>query len=961
MDSRYPSLGRDPLPLLEPWQNMFTNSIAATTGGYIMNDFSEVFDEGLGHLKDFKVSLVMQDNAVPVFCKARSVPLALRAKVDKEIDRLESEGIIEKVKFSQWATPVVPIVKKSGEVRLCGDHKATVNRFAKTDIHPIPKVDELLTELGGVEKFTKLDLRHAYQQLELEESSKKVTTINTNKGLYQFNRLPFGVSAAPALFQRTIEMVLKGLKGLVIFMDDICVTGKNHEEHMKNLKAVLNALRSVGLKLRRDKCRFFLNEIEFLGFLIDKDGVHPTTSKTKAIKEAPAPTNIGELRSYLGMLNHYSKFLPHVATKCAPLYDMLKKNATWKWTGVEQRAFEASRSDLTSENLLVHYDGDKEIVLSCDASPYGVGCVLQHRTDDGERPIAFASRKLNSAELNYSQLEKEGLALVFGVTKFRQYLLGRTFTLVTDHKPLVHLFSPSKETPQMAASRVKRWSLILSTFQYNIEYRTSKQNANADLLSRLPLPGTEEPLEPDTELVLLLTQIGEELPITAQAVAMATDKDRVLRRVRQLTLEGWPEDQADVTDELKSFYQRRLELTVEQGVVMWGTRVLIPTIFREALLNELHSEHSGMVRMKSVARGIIWWPCMDRDIESVVRGCLDCQEQANHPVSVVPTPWKWPSSPWTRLHIDFAGPFLGYSFLVVVDAHSKWLEVFQLKSTTASITIKHLRRLFATFGLPVHIVSDNGSQFTCEEFQLFLRRNNIRHTTTAAAHPATNGQAERAVESFNMAMKKMKNQDGDIDDKLQRFLFSYRTTHHSITGKTPAELLMRRTLRTRLTSLRPALETKLAIREDPSDSDSRHFQVGQSVFVRNFGVRGARWLTGTILERHGDRNYQVSVGDQVWKRHIDQIRLRENLTSNVPFEPVLPDMVNIPVEKSGGPVQQSVLPDSSNNVPSDNPPSSHSESRKTAPCPPDKTAPSVESQPRRNPPRERRRPARYSD
>ncbi|XP_046559854.1 uncharacterized protein K02A2.6-like [Haliotis rubra] len=960
-------LGRDWLQHMMSWQHMFTNSIANSSQKEdvteILNEYQEVFDEGLGHLKDFKVRLSVQDNAVPVFCKVRNVPLALRQKVDAEIDRMESEDIIRKVRFSQWATPVVPVVKPSGEVRLCGDYKSTVNLFSKTDIHPIPKVDELLANLSGGEEFTKLDLRHAYLQLELDEPSKGLTTINTTKGLYQFNRLPYGVSAAPAVFQRTIEMVLKGLIGLVIFMDDICITGRTHTEHKRNLKAVLKALRSAGLKLRLDKCKFFRSKVEFLGFTVDKDGIHPTPSKVSAIKDAPAPKEVNELRSYLGMLNHYSEFLPNMATKCAPLYDLLKKTATWKWTQVEQQAFEVSKSDLTSDSLLIHYDSDKEIVVSCDASPYGIGCVLQHRTEEGEKPVAFASRKLNSAEKNYSQLEKEALALIFVVTKFRQYLLGRQFTLITDHKPLIHLFSPSKETPVMAASRIKRSSLKLATFQYNIEYRTSKQNANADLLSRLPLSLMEDSTESDTELVLLLSQVDEDLPITAQAVARATDNDKLLHQVQQLTLEGWPEEPDHVSQELKPFYQRRLELTVEQGVVMWGTRVLIPTIYREALLNELHNEHSGMVHMKSVVRGIIWWPYLDRDIENLVRGCLDCQEEANHPVSVVPTPWKWPSSPWTRLHIDFAGPFIGHSFLVIVDAHSKWLEIYQMRSTTATITIKHLRRLFATFGLPLHIVSDNGTQFTCQEFQTFLRRNKIRHTTTAPAHPATNGQAERAVASFKQAMKKMKNQDGDIGDKLLRFLFSYRTTPHSSTGKTPAELLMKRTLRTRLSALRPAMENDMSVKEDPHDNAPRYFDVGQAVFVRNYGVYGARWLIGTIVERLGDRNYQVSVGSQVWKRHVDQIRSRDITTGcRLPLDPFIPHIPDHDISQRGR--SESMLSSNQPKQAESNlaPPLTVVQGKSlTAPCGKPAATPAAVEEPRRNPPRDRRRPARFSD
>ncbi|XP_046548470.1 uncharacterized protein K02A2.6-like [Haliotis rubra] len=256
-------LGRNWLKYMEPWKSVLSTHNIKSSGmgqdsiGQLFTEFLEVFDEGLGHLKECTVTLDVRTDSHPVFCKARTVPLALKEKVEEEIDRMEKEDIIERVKYSQWATPVVPVLKSSGEVRLCGDYKTTLNRFLQVETYPIPKVEELLANLNGGEEFTKLDLKHAYQQLELDEKSRRLTTINTSKGLYQFKRLPYGVSTAPALFQRTIEMVLKGLKGVVVFMDDICVTGHNKRQHMSNLKAVLGVLQKAGLKLRQIKCTFF--------------------------------------------------------------------------------------------------------------------------------------------------------------------------------------------------------------------------------------------------------------------------------------------------------------------------------------------------------------------------------------------------------------------------------------------------------------------------------------------------------------------------------------------------------------------------------------------------------------------------------------------------------------------------------------------------------------------------------
>jgi hypothetical protein len=551
---------------------------------------------------------------------------------------------------------------------------------------------------------------------------------------------------------------------------------------------------------------------------------------------------------------------------------LLNKDRKWQWGPSQQKAFEASKDSLTSDNLLVHYDQKEKLILSCDASPYRIGAVIQHRIGGSERPIAFASRRLNKAEVNYSRIEKEGLGIIFGVTKFRQYLLGRKFTLVTNHQPLVHLFSPAKGIPLLAASRIKRWALIPSSLNYDIEYRSSKNNANADALSRLPLNETVMDDKKDSELVLLMETIDEDFPTTSRDIAYETSKDPTLRKVVLMTMEGWLETMdPGWSEDIKPFFHRRSELSCEQGCDLWGTRVIIPPQLRKTMLMELHSTHAGIVRMKALARSILWWPKLDAEL---AHACTECQENAKKPSNIEPTVWQWPTAPWKRIHVDFAGPFLDHQFLVVVDAHSKWVEVEIMRNITAAGTIKALRRIFARFGLPERLVSDDGSQFTSAEFQQFLKMNNIHHTLTAPGHPATNGQAERFVQNFKNALKKMRDQSGDLDDKLQRYLLSYRTTPQCATGKSPCELLMRRSLRTRLTAIRPTPDTHRVPKEDLSTDKFRYFQPGQPVFVRNYGVHGAKWLPGVILERHGSRNYQVSVGEFVWKRHIDQLRIR---------------------------------------------------------------------------------------
>ena len=259
----------------------------------------------------------------------------------------------------------------------------------------LPRIDDIFTSLAGGKQFSKLDVAHAYLQLPLKETSKTYTTISTHKGLFRYNRLPFGISSAPSIFQKTMENLLRGIPHVSVYIDDILLTGHSEEEHLQTLEAVLTRLEKAGMKLKKNKCSFFASSVEYLGHLISAEGLTPTEEKVKAVKDAPAPQNVSQLRSFLGMISYYSKFLPNLATQLAPLYHLLEKNAKWKWSKHQEEAFQAAKSSLTSGSLLVQYDPEKSLILECDASPYGVGAVLSHPESSGNlRPIAYASPSL---------------------------------------------------------------------------------------------------------------------------------------------------------------------------------------------------------------------------------------------------------------------------------------------------------------------------------------------------------------------------------------------------------------------------------------------------------------------------------------------------------------------------------------------------------------------------------------
>ena len=614
----------------------------------ILQKHSDVFREKLGELKGTQAKIHIDPQAQPRFHKSRPVPFALRKKVEQELERLEREGIIKPVQFSDWAAPIVPVVKADGSIRICGDYRLTINQASKLDAYPLPKVEELFASLSGGKSFSKLDLQHAYQQLTLDDNSRPYTTINTHRGLFQYNRLPFGVSSAPGMFQRTMDSLLQGLPHVTVYLDDILITGETEQEHLQNLDTVLQKLQTAGLRMKKSKCLFMAPEVEYLGHKINSEGLHPTQDKIKAIRNAPKPQIVTELKSFLGLLSYYSRFLPNVSSTLSPLYSLLQANQRWFWGEKQQAAFEAAKDLLESSTLLVHYDPTKKLILACDASLYGVGAVLSHEMEDGsEKPIAFASRTLAPPEKNYSQLEKEGLAIIFGVKRFHTYLYGRHFEIYSDHQPLRRLFSESKGVPAMAASRIQRWALTLSAYEYSITYRPGKDHANADALSRLPL-SQEINVPFPGDLLLLREHLDTTSLLTTEQIRSWTERDPTLSRVKRFILHGGWQDQG-ANEDLKPFLRRKDELSVLDGCILWGSRVIIPLPGREVVMDELHETHPGIVKMKNLARSYVWWPNMNSDLETRVRSCEKCQSSHPPPPMAPLHPWEWPSEPWSRL------------------------------------------------------------------------------------------------------------------------------------------------------------------------------------------------------------------------------------------------------------------------------------------------------------------------
>ena len=429
----------------------------------------------------------------------------------------------------------------------------------------------------------------------------------------------------------------------------------------------------------------------------------------------------------------------------------------------------------------------------------------------------------------------------------------------------------------MAAARIQRWALYLGAHNYTIEFRQSSLHTNVDGLSRLPLD-TGNMSTNDEHNIFHLSQL-ETLPIRSEDISRETRQDPILSLAYQYTLHGW-QGYDDKNIDLRPYYNRRHEISIQNGCLMWGIRVIIPTKFRDHILDDIHSGHLGVVKMKSVARSYVYWPSIDSQIEQKGKGCTGCASVSKLPPQASLHPWEWPDKPWRRLHIDFAGPYLNKMFLVVVDAHSKWPEVIPMHTATSATTIQALRNMFAKFGLPDQIVSDNGSQFCSDEFQSFLKVNGIRHIRSAPYHPSTNGLAERFVQSFKLAMKSAKASETTIHECLARYLIAYRNAAHNTTQASPASLMFGRPLRTRLDLINPTCSR--GVLNSQSDqittraSRDIEFQDGESVLVRDYRSNNDKWQPATVLSQTGPVSYKVNVpgisSATVWRRHSDQMR-----------------------------------------------------------------------------------------
>ena len=827
---------------------------------------------GLGKLNgEYKIQL--EEGAKPfAMTVPRRVAIPLMRPVKDELTRMEKLGVIIRVSEpTDWCAGMVVVPKGNGKVRICVD-LTRLNKSVRRERHPLPAVEQSLAQLAGARVFSTLDANSGFWQIPLDRESTLLTTFITPYGRYCFHRLPFGVTSAPEHFQRRMSDVLTGLEGVVCMMDDVLVHGRTTEEHEERLDKVLQRLQEAGLTLNEQKCHFSQSQVKFLGQVVDSDGIRPDPDKVRAIREVQPPKNVSDVRRFLGMSNHLSKFAPNLAEKTKPLRELLNKSNQWVWGLPQQTAFAEIKQALETSPVLSLFDQSRETVVSADASSYGLGAVLLQKQPDEElKPIAYISRSLTPTEQRYAQIEKEALAFTWACERFSDYLLGMEFHIHTDHKPLVPLFG-SKNLEELPI-RVQRFRLRMMRFKFTISHVPGKSLLVADALSRAPCAeAVEEDLLLQQETAAYVNIVVQNLPATEkqlERIRRHQEEDEECKLAAEYCRSGWPSRQS-LSGTMKLYYSVATEISVQDGLLMRGNRVVIPAALRLEMLDRLHTGHQGISKCRERARQSLWWPGLSRQLEELVKNCSVCRKCSNQRREPL-IPAALPELPWQRVGTDLF-EFKGRSFLLIVDYYSRFIEVARLNRATSEEVILHTKGIFARHGIPEVVVSDNGPQYSSEAYAALARQFQFEHVTSSPHYPQSNGEAERAVQTVKNLLKK----DGDP----YLALLAYRSTPLKC-GFSPSELLMARKLRTNVPmtrgSLKPAVPDPTLLREREEQYRNRV----QSNYDQHHGVRDLEplspgqtvWIPDRGEEAHvvqeadTPRSYEVQTSEGTYRRN----------------------------------------------------------------------------------------------
>lgn len=670
----------------------------------LVKEYDDLF-HGLSNITNFTHNINIDPNIKAVSQPLRRIPLSQIEAVSDEIDRMLEDGVIEKsTKPSPWVSNLVVVPKQSGGIRLCCDYRE-LNKAIIRERHVLPKVEDTLNALCGSRYFAKIDARSGFLQLSLAEDSRHLTTFITNKGCFQFKRVPFGLSDISETFQKVMEEILYGLEGVKISIDDVIVHAYTLDELIVRLRRVFERCRQRNLKLNASKCEFGLTEIKVLGHVITSQGIKPDPAKTEAIRNAPAPKNVSEVKSFLGLCGYVSKFIPHYADLVEPLRVMTRKGVNWLWANEQAQAFDRLKLALSSESVLACFKLGCPTFLITDASPVGLGAVLvQEQCTKELKPVAYISRSLSSTEERYSQIERETLACVWAVERFHNYLFGNEFVLCVDNKPLTSLLAPNCK--KILPPRIQRLAWRLYQYNYKIEHVVGEKNI-ADLLSRLPLSELDETTSgrvADSYIRFVVGFDESERALSFADLRAATAKDKILSVLLNLIQSGtWSAD-----ENIKPFRLLRDQLSVYDGIVLRGDRIVVPEVLVKRVLKLAHISHVGMVKTKQNLRQKYFWIGMDKDIESFVQNCEACATTRPLNFNTPLQPVSFPKGPWIKGGVDIVGPIEDKYLVTFIDYYSSFPEVVITRDISAKNIVRILSDIFARHGYPEEIVSDNG-------------------------------------------------------------------------------------------------------------------------------------------------------------------------------------------------------------------------------------------------------------
>ena len=608
--------------------------------------------EGLGKLEE-EYKIVLQEGARPyALSTPRRIAIPLLPKVKAELERMERMGVVNRVwQPTEWCSGMVVVPKTDGRVRICVD-LTRLNESVRREHHPLPAVEQALAQLAGARIFSKIDANSGFWQIPLARESALLTTFITPFSRFCFNRLPFGITSAPEHYQRRMSEILQDVEGAVCLMDDILIHGESKEEHDQRLQIVLRRLQEAGVTLNKNKCAFAQHRVKFLGQIVDHTGVRPDPDKVSAIVNFKTPTCVGDIRRLLGMTNQLGKFSPHLTDITKPLRELLLKDNHWYWGQSQQKAFEDIRHEISTRPVLALYNPSKPTTVSADASSFGLGAVLVQEQNNGERrPVAYASRSMTPIEQRYAQIEKEALAITWACDRFADYLVGLPFHVETDHKPLVPLLGARRldELPL----RVQRFRMRMLRYHFTISHVPGKNLVVADTLSRAPELGEPARESRESEVEAYVDATFSSIPATErrmEEIRQHQEEDPVMRQLKQYCQTGWPTRGA-IPGILKPYCYVSAELTVERGLLMRGSRVVIPASLRVDMLDRIHAAHQGITKCRERAKHSVWWPGLSRQLEEIVRSCPQCQKHSPlRPEPLIPS--QLPQLPWQKVGTD---------------------------------------------------------------------------------------------------------------------------------------------------------------------------------------------------------------------------------------------------------------------------------------------------------------------